>query len=187
MLNLLTKKTVRLWHCESSCYALIRRRPTMTRIKISIGSVQIEYEGEPAFIAEGLIGLATQVFDLANQAGVRTEISGPSDYAPSASNENISTNTIAQILGVKTGSELALAAVAKIIVVNKKPLADRQSILDEMKEAVTFYKESYSSNLSSYIETLVKARRLNIVSRGTYGLANSEKGRLEQALAMGVA
>ncbi len=158
----------------------------MTRIKIAIGAIQIEYEGSQEFLQEGLLDLTSRVLELAEKAGVNSE---PNALArtmePVPQGESLSTNTIAQLIGVKTGSELALAAVAKIILVSKKPTADRQFILDEMKEAVTFYKESYSSNLSAYLDTLVKSRRLNIVSRGTYGLASAERGRLEQALATG--
>jgi hypothetical protein len=157
----------------------------MTRIKIAIGTVQIEYEGDQEFIESGLLGLAAQIFELASSSNTLPISSSPSEISSSTPDENLSTNTIAQIISVKTGSDLALAAVAKIIIINKRPVADRQSILDEMREAVTFYKESYSSNLSSYIDTLVKARRLNVVSRATYGLANSERVRLEQALSTG--
>ena len=157
----------------------------MTRIKIAIGNAQIEYEGEQDFIEGGLLELAREIFDLAalNEPIKALDQHSQTNHALSPVGE-LSTNTIAQQIGVKTGSDLALAAVARIVLVQKKPTADRQNILEEMKEAVTFYKESYSSNLTAYLETLVRSRRLNVVSRGTYGLASGERGRLEQALAM---
>lgn len=155
----------------------------MSKIRISLGALEIEYEGDQAFIEERLLDFvssASELMDLRQATGVSGASVAQSDY-----NNDLSTNTIAQIISVKTGSELALAAIAKINLVKKQPAARRQDILDEMREASTYFRETYSSNLSAYLDTLVKGKRINLISKGTYALAAGERQRLEAALASG--
>jgi hypothetical protein len=158
----------------------IRRDGLMPHVKIGIGALTIEYEGEQKFIEGGLMELIEKIIDR-------------SKSVPSSNNNNkseikalehdLSTNTIAQILSVKTGSDLAFSAIVKINLVKGQPSATRQEILDEMREASIFFKESYVSNFSAYLITLVKSKRVNLVSRATYALAASERKRVGDLLA----
>lgn len=156
----------------------------MARIKISTGptgTIDVEFEGEPDFIETKLLNFIDEALRLIGSMPTSGLLKGGPEKSTSAGLE-ISTNTIAQSIGVKTGSDLALAAVTKINLIKDKPTAGRQEILDEMKEATTYFKDSYASNLSSYLSTLVRSKRVNLVARGTYALSAGERTRLEDNL-----
>lgn len=150
----------------------------MPHVKIGIGAISVEYEGEQKFIENGLMALVERVIERAGHVPsvdkrVRAEVS----------TLDMSTNTVAQMISVKTGSDLALAAIAKINLVKGQNTAARQDILDEMREASTFFKETYVSNLSAYLVTLVRSKRVNLVAKSTYALAAGERKRLSALLA----
>lgn len=152
----------------------------MANIKITIGALALEYDGDQDFIENGLTKLLNDVVEKAGNVApspIHTEMAGSAN--PSTS---LSTNTIAQIIGVKTGSDLALAAVARMNIIQNKPSSTRQEILDEMREATSYFKDTFVSNLSAYLETLVKNRRVNLVARQTYALTAAERARLQGLL-----
>ena len=154
----------------------------MPQIKITVGAVSIEYDGEQSYIENGLGDFLDKVIQ--KSSSVPPVLAGPTMQAATPANSPLalSTNTIAQNIGVKTGSELALAAIAKINLIKGQPAAARQEILDEMREATTYFKDSYVSNLSAYLDTLVKSRRVNLVAKATYAVAAAERKRLEGLL-----
>ena len=158
-------------------YDVFTQEIRMAHIKITIGALTLEYDGDQDFIENGLITLLNEVVEKADHAAptpTRTEKSESTNSAAP-----LSTNTIAQIIGVKTGSDLALAAVARMNIVQNKPSSTRQEILDEMREATSYFKDTFVSNLSAYLETLVKNRRVNLVARQTYALTAAERARLQ--------
>jgi hypothetical protein len=152
----------------------------MNRIKISLGNIQVEYEGDQAFIENELLGFVERIIDMGGAVPVLAAPVGVQVIGSASSPADASTNTIASLMGVKTGSDLALAAIARINLVKRQGTAARQDILDEMKAATTYYRESYASNLTAYLDTLVKGKRVNLVARATYALAAGERGRLEE-------
>lgn len=161
----------------------------MSRIRIALGNLEVEYEGEQSFIEESLIELTERLVALSGispSAAEAVSVALPSQSDSNSYSLDHSTNTIAQIISAKTGSDLALAAIVRLNLVKGRPSAPRADILDEMKQATTYYKDTYSSNLSAYLDTLVKARRVNLVARGTYALAASERSRLEPLISNGV-
>lgn len=158
----------------------------MSRIRIALGNIEIEYEGEQNFIEGQLTELITDMVALASRLPSQSAASDFDIVTSTPTAQVYSTNTIAQMISAKTGSDLALAAIARICLVDMQSQASRSDILDEMREATTYFKDTYASNLSSYLDTLVKSKRVNLVARGSYALAAAERGRLEQALAKGV-
>ena len=156
----------------------------MTHIKITAGQVVLEYEGDEDFDEESLINILDNVTRRAAtlpapvQAGPATAIT-PASVSPTPS---LSTNTIAQILDVKTGSDLAFAAIVHINLVEKEDKASRQKVLDDMRSASTYFRETYVSNLTSYLDTLVKNGRVNMVARNVYALSASERRRAIEAI-----
>ncbi len=156
----------------------------MARIKITFGSLQFEYEGDQDFIENRLVGLAEEILALP-MVPASAGATSANNKSASDPTYDVSTNTIAQILSSKTGTDLALAAVARINLIKKNPTAARPEILDEMREASTYFRESYSSNLTSYLDTLVRSKKINLVSKSHYALSAGERSRLEAALAMG--
>ena len=160
----------------------------MSRIKIVLGALEVEYEGEQSFIEDSLVGLAERLLALQSRlVPSQPQLQLTSAPLPSANGlPDVTTNTVAQIISVKTGSDLALAAVARVNIVKGQPTVPRSEILDEMKQATTYYKDTYAGNLSSYLDTLVKNKKINLVARATYALAASERGRLESAIGNGL-
>jgi hypothetical protein len=86
----------------------------------------------------------------------------------------LSTSSIAQKLGSKSGSDLAVAAAAHLILVKKGDKFSHTELLAEMREAKTFYKKSFHSNLGNHLKTLVNAGRLNHISGNDYALSEKE-------------
>lgn len=155
----------------------------MPQIKITVGAVSIEYDGDQSYIENGLADFLDNVIQKSGSVPQIVSNSQAQTAASASPSLALSTNTIAQNIGVKTGSELALAAIAKINLVKGQSAAARQEVLDEMREATTYFKDSYVSNLSAYLDTLVKSRRVNLVAKATYALAAAERKRLEGLLA----
>lgn len=161
----------------------------MSRIKIALGSLEIEYEGEQSFIESSLVSLVEELLTLSEKLPPKLGIGSTPQIISEGfarSLPDATTNTVAQIISAKTGSDLALAAIARINIVKNQPTAPRADILDEMKQASTYYRDTYAGNLSAYLDTLVKAKRINMVARSTYALSASERSRLEPLIASGV-
>jgi hypothetical protein len=74
---------------------------------------------------------------------------------------NFSTTTIGAKLGVKTGSDLVVCAMAHLEFVQRKTSSSRAQILAEMRNAKSYFKQTMASNLSGSIDALLKADRIN--------------------------
>ena len=154
-------------------------------IKIKVGEVSIEYQGNQDFIESGLHDLLENIIDLApasTKSGSATMNTIPGQTTQS-NLQHMSTNTIASAMGVRAGPELIMAAVAHIQLVKGKDRAVRGEISQEMKGATTYYKSTYGSNLSSYLDSLIRNKRLNLISDNTYALSASERSNMEKLLA----
>lgn len=162
----------------------------MSRIRVVLSALEIEYEGEQSFIEESLLRLAEDLLELNDRLSSRqvpaADLPARTSLAASRDSLDVTTNTIAQMITAKTGSDLALAAIARINIVKGHSTAPRPEILDEMKQASTYYKDTYGGNLSAYLDTLVKSKKINLVARATYALAAAERGRLEPLIANGL-
>lgn len=160
----------------------------ITRARINAGGVELEVEGAnldvPNLIAQ--ITEMRRTLGAIPAAAVRTgsaQIDGMGEGAASAGVQTMSTNTIASLMNASTGSDLVMAAMAHIILIQRKDYAARREILDEMRAAKTFYKDTFSGNLSSYLDNLAKAKRLNLVAKETYALPNAERQNFEHLIA----
>jgi hypothetical protein len=94
-----------------------------------------------------------------------------------------STDTIATLIGVKSGSDLILAAAAHLHFVQGKQKFTRQELTTEMRSAPAHFKETFLNNLTTYLTALTKADRLRLVGTHTYALSNKERQDLEAKLA----
>lgn len=159
----------------------------ITKIRINADGIEVELEGADVSVPE----LMTQIVEMRRAMGPATAIrsaggqlesdtTGPSgsSSAPPA----VSTNTIASIINASTGSDLVMAAMAHITLVQKKDVVTRREILDEMKAAKTFYKDTFSGNLTSYLDNLAKQKRLNLVAKETYALPNAERLQFDRVI-----
>ena len=80
---------------------------------------------------------------------------------------------------------MAIAAAARLVFGHKRDSFSRQELHGEMKSARSFYKQNMAGNLSKILEGLVKAGKLNEVSKDTYALAQAEHSRIEALLGNG--
>lgn len=161
------------------------------KIRIKVGSMEIEYEGDTAFLNDGLENLLSQVAGMSNSAAEECEpieddvvSSTASQNGKSTSLPKFSTKSVAAALGAKSCSDLALAALSKLEIVDGAEGATRANILEEMKTASGYYKKSFGSgNLSQALDTLTKNGRLHEMSGNRFALSADEKAKIEGAIA----
>lgn len=157
-------------------------------IKIALGRVLVEYSGSQSFIENGLLELVESMIQASvaapeARAAENEQANQFRDSSKAGEVQHMSTNTIASQIGAKSGPELLIAAVTHVQLVQKKDKVHRKEIAAEMKKATTFYKNTFTSNLSAYLDGLVKAKRLNLVGDKIYALTASERQKMESALA----
>lgn len=163
------------------------------KIRIKVGSIEVDYEGDPSFLKDGLNDLIQSVSDIhsslpqtppaPSQAPASVQQSHPAANPPAPSGLALSTKTIAARLDAKTGPELAICAMAHLELVKNLDRYERQSILDEMKTATGYYKSSMSGNNVKNVDSLVKSQRVTEVGTGIYCLSASERKKVEAAIA----
>jgi len=157
-----------------------------SKIRIKVGEVEIEYEGEEQFLKQELTGLLTAVAQLHNAVGAPHKkapqaVTTQSDTA-TASNIKLTTSTIAHKLNVKTGPELLIAAAAHLTFSKQQPTFSRQQLHDEMKSANAHYNKNYSANLSKHFTSALKDNKLTERAKDSYALTADAIKDLEARL-----
>lgn len=155
------------------------------QIKVSVGSMSLEYEGDEIFFRDE-VGKFLEQFAVQAMKVPSAPTDAPAKVSqrttlPSGS-VNHSTNTVAKLLNAQTGPDLIMAAVAKTIIVDGNDTVDRSTITSEMKKATSYYKKTYTSNLSNYLDGLTKADSLRLVAENVYGLPAKMREALEPKL-----
>lgn len=157
------------------------------RIRIKVGSLELEYEGDPSFLTDELKALLVTMDGLSNHAPENIEPAiakgADSPITPSQGSINVSTNTIAAHLDAKTGPELIICAMAQLELMLGKSQSNRTEILTEMKNATSYYSGNYRSNMTKNLARLVKTKRINQVATDTYALSSTEKNVVEAKVA----
>lgn len=158
------------------------------KIRIKVGSMEVEYEGEPSFLKDGLENLLAKIAELSTQVPPeqKPEIATPngSDVSTVASNgADFSTSTIAAQVDAKSGTELAVCALAKLQLVDKKTSVERAELLAEMKTATAYYNKNMGSNLSASLKTLTTNKRVHQGAGGAYSLSSDERKSIEAKIA----
>ena len=156
---------------------------TATKIRLRIGQIEVEYEGSEQFLKTELPALLKAVTDLHQAAGhqaISTNLSGEAGKSPTLS--LASTSTVATKLGCKKGTDLLLAAAAYLALGASKSSFTRSELNDQMRTATTYYKKTYTDNLTSYLDTLVKDNKLLHVSGTTYSMHADELNDLRSRL-----
>jgi len=153
------------------------------KMRIKMGSIEVEYEGSEEFIKQELPDLLTAVSKLYQSAPSDLPNKSTQLFAGNSTpGSAMSVTTIAAKLGVKSGPELLVAAAARLTRGGAIALT-RQALLDEMKLATGFYKASYRSNMSNQLLSLVKEGKLQETATDTYTLSIGTKSELETKLA----
>lgn len=157
----------------------------MPAIKIRIGALEVEYEGDQKFIESGLLALISELKQAVPSApaSAGAGAGGPAPNAPAGQSAfGHTTSQIAQILSVASGPELAIAAAAHLTLVKGQAQLQRSDILKEMRGAPSFYSDGYSGNLTSILNGLVKKKTFNPIGANVFALANSARKEIEEKL-----
>lgn len=163
------------------------------KVRIKAGEVEFEYEGDAAFSMDDIKELFTHIETIA-PAVTNRSISGTAsntevpDSAPSVQEPNgskarsdLHVDSIAAKLNVSSGPDLIIAAFAYAHFTLGEEVVSRKDVLDIMKKAVKYYKETYRSNLSASLKSLI-GRKINKISDDKYSLNKKEYSRVEALL-----
>lgn len=149
---------------------------TTSKIKIKLGSVEIEYEGSDQFLKDELPALLVAVSELYKNSGhlmSTNNIVSSNEISGSVTEQKIqgTTATLAAKLGGGSGPELAICAAARLTFVLAKDKFHRKELLAEMKTANSYYKSTYMSNMSTLLSGLVKSGKFMEPSTDNYSLS----------------
>ncbi len=159
-----------------------------SKIRIKMGAIEVEYEGSEAFLREELPAFLAAVSELYAKSGGSTyQLNGNAEeqlQASAVQNPSIemTTASIASKLGVNSGAQLVLAAAAHLRLVKGMDRFPRKQLTEQMRSASSFFKESYVSNLSKTIQTLMKDDKLNEPSSEVYALTHATEQELRSRL-----
>ena len=149
--------------------------------------MEVEYEGDPSFLKDGLESLLAKMTELSTRVPDEPEtVSDVSNgAAPSSPSNgfNFSTSTIAAQLDAKSTTELAVCALAKLELVDKKSGVKKAEILEEMKSANAYYNKNMGTNLGKSLTTLTKNKRVNHGANDSYSLNADERKSIETKIA----
>ncbi|MFL6857049.1 MAG: hypothetical protein ACJ8EB_03970 [Allosphingosinicella sp.] len=155
------------------------------RLRTKIGSFEIEYEGEEAFLKSDVPNIVSQIIAVARDLPAAVPEGGSGAGANNGAGSGSlgqSTNTVASMMDAKTGPDLALAAAVHLSLVKGQDKFSRKDLLAEMQGATTFYNQNYSSNLSKILSNLTKSKRLNLVGNNTFALPRAVRDEYESKL-----
>lgn len=152
------------------------------KIRIKVGNVEVEYEGDFAFLREDLPTLLTKLSELPVARASGSSIGGSNAAAQLSAGGAGTTGAIAGRLNCSEGADLVLAAGANLTLNKNKPTFSRKELLNEMKDAPTYYKETYSKNLSFYLRGLVKSGKFNELGKDSYAVTEPELKSLASRL-----
>jgi len=156
-----------------------------SKIHLKVGAIEIDFEGTEDYIKNSLPGLVEKLLSqpvppnaVPNEEGILL----PDQKDPSRKKFELTTNSIASKLNVKSAADLILAASAHLVLVKGAETFLRVNLIAEMKTATNYYKLSYVNNLSSALKTLVKSNKLIERVTDTFALTAEGQKELESKL-----
>jgi hypothetical protein len=162
---------------------------TSAKIRIRVGSMELEYEGDPSFLTGGIEALLTTMGDLSGRMPpemvlAKTPLPGNGATPPAAGGSfTFSTGTIAAHLDAKSAPELVICAMAQLELVQNKASYSRSDILAEMKAAPNYFDKNMVSNMTYSLGSLIKAKRIKEITTNIYALSASERKKVEAKVA----
>lgn len=162
------------------------------KVRIKAGPVEFEYEGETELGVTDIKDLFSHIETLfkvpvvAEGGETHAPPAPPSPPTPADSvngvGQKLHVNSVAQKLKAKSGSEVAVAAAARLQICEGKQTFSRTELLEMMKKATMHYNANMSSNLTKILGTLVGSK-FNQISDGVYSLTSEEYQKLAAQLA----
>lgn len=139
---------------------------------IKYKALELSFEGDQSFVSDGLVSLCKDILALNVPESEAAPVGGEQTAATPISRK--STADFAVALGVHTGPDLVMAACAFLHFTEGREELKRADILEAMKSAKSYYKPTYASNLSSYLNGLAKKNRLGNPGNEVYALKQAE-------------
>ncbi len=158
------------------------RLGNLIKIKATIKGVNIEFEGSEEFLENKLLSVLEQIAALGPTSGFTISSGGGGGTSTGVQHGVVSTATLASLVGAKKGGDLLRAAAAHLSLMKVKATMSRLELLEEMRGASTYYKDSYASNLTNYFDTLIKAKQLNQQGKDTYAQSAAERHHWEKLI-----
>lgn len=167
----------------------------MSEVKISIriNAWEINYEGSEEFLKSDLRSVLDNLFeskiwenrflDYTNPDNSAIQNSTDTEIGIERKQYEITMSSLCAKLACETGADLVLAACAHLTLVDGLEYLERREILNRMKDASRYYKESFGSNLSKYFQTLVKQGKLIERKNDVYFLTPNALDEMEVAIA----
>jgi hypothetical protein len=161
-----------------------------SKIHIRMEGIEVDFEGSEEFVRDELARVLTAV------SALQTSIpntNGPGNLLPSTGSTGgpggpgglaLTTGSIAAKLSANSGTDLVLASAGRLALVEGRDTYTRQDLLTEMKTAAGYYRTTYSNNLSSYLQTLVRDGKLVETAANTFALAATARAELSSRLAV---
>ena len=147
------------------------------RLRVSFASMTVDLDASEHFVEYRLASVLGDLREVAADLphiGKGGQLGGVPDGGghggEPAENLSVTTATVAARLGSRTGSDLALAAAAKLALTDGRERFTRRDIMAEMRTAGSYFRKTYVSNFSNYLGTLLKDRKLVESSTGVYSL-----------------
>lgn len=157
-----------------------------SKIKIKLGVIEVEYEGEHDFLEKDLLSLVKDLMEIAPlmpPAKNHNPGNGQTGQVGHGGGGTGTVSTFAAKLNVTSGPDLVLAALLQAVKVDGNASLKRKDILAAMKTAKSHYKASYSNNLSTSLKNLVKSKDINEVAADEYALSTAKMAELEAQVA----
>lgn len=156
------------------------------KIRIKLGLMEIEYEGDSAFLEKDLLKMVQELQDVIPVASsVDNQKNSLGGEKLSGGSQSLTTKSIATKLGAKSGPELALAAVAHLALIKGQSTFKRGEINDAMKSAAGIYKTSMTGNLSKILQGLLNDDSLVETGTETYAITPAAEASIKGQLGIG--
>ena len=158
-----------------------------TKLKIRVGAIEFEYEGDSDFSQEAIKDLFSHIETLSSSSvasAPRRAADAPENESPPPEQPRLKlhVSSIASKISAETGPELAVSAAAYLQIVEGKEKFTRHELLATMKLATSRYKQAMSGNLSNILSSLINGQKFNQVANDTYALNIKEMQSLEAKL-----
>lgn len=161
------------------------------KIRIKVGNIEVEYEGNHEFLKEGLSDLLEDIGNLTSAADFEEDSNESSESEATnavgqttATKLELSTNSIATHYNSKSASDLVLAAIIQLQLVAGQDSCTKDEIVKSMKSATNFYKVNMrGSNLTNAFKTLVNKKKINELANEKYALTSQIRQAAETELA----
>jgi hypothetical protein len=156
-----------------------------SKIRIKLGVIEVEYEGEHDFLEKDLLTLVKDLMEIAPPSSRSDQQTGGGQggQGTQGAGGTGTVSTYAAKLNVASGSDLVLAALVQAAKVDGNASLKRKDLLAAMKTAKSYYKATYSNNLSQSLKNLVRSKDINEVATDEYAISPTKMTALEAQLA----